>query len=216
MPITILDGIVIGVALFSAVLAMVRGFSREVLSVASWVGAAAAAYFLYPVLLPYAKEYTTSDTVAVVGSAAAVFLVALIVISFITMRVADFIIDSRIGALDRTLGFLFGAARGILLVVVAMLFFNWLVAPQQPGWVTTAKSKPLLDNLGSRLVALLPEDADATILDRLRGKPAEGAPAEGAPAEGGPAESGGAAEDPDAATGGTGQTPAEEVPATNG
>ncbi len=199
MPITILDGIVIGVALFSAVLAMVRGFSREVLSVASWVGAAAAAYFLYPVLLPYAKDYTTSDTVAMVGSAAAIFLVALIVISFITMRIADFIIDSRVGALDRTLGFLFGAARGILLVVVAMLFFNWLVAPQQqPGWVTTAKSKPLLDNLGSRLVALLPEDADATILDRLRGKPAEGT------------------EDPDGATGGTNQAPAEETPATNG
>ena len=52
------------------------------------------------------------------------------------MRIADFIIDSRIGALDRTLGFLFGAARGILLVVVAMLFFNWLV-PAEPaglGW----------------------------------------------------------------------------------
>ena len=119
------------------------------------------------------------------------------------MKIADFIIDSRIGALDRTLGFLFGAARGILLVVVAMLFFNWLVAPQQqPSWVTTAKSKPLLDNLGSRLVALLPEDADATILDRLRGKPTEG--------------EGGAAEDPDGAAGGTNQTPAEETPATNG
>ena len=203
MPITILDGIVIGVALFSAVLAMVRGFSREVLSVASWVGAAAAAYFLYPVLLPYAKDYTTSDTVAMVGSAAAVFLVALIVISFITMRIADFIIDSRIGALDRTLGFLFGAARGILLVVVAMLFFNWLVAPQQqPSWVTTAKSKPLLDNLGGKLIALMPENADATILDRLRGKAG--------------ATEGGAAEDPDGASGGTNQAPAEETPATNG
>jgi membrane protein required for colicin V production len=135
-------------------------------------------------------------------SAGAVFLVALIVISFITMRIADFIIDSRIGALDRTLGFLFGAARGILLVVVAMLFFNWLVAPQQqPTWVTTAKSKPLLDNLGSRLVALLPEDADATILDRLRGKPAGGE---------------GTTEDPDAATGGTNPAPAEDTPATNG
>ena len=70
MPITILDGIVLGVALFSAILAMVRGFSREVLSVASWVGAAAAAYFLYPHLLPYASQYTTSGTVAMIGSAA--------------------------------------------------------------------------------------------------------------------------------------------------
>ncbi len=52
MPITIFDGIVIGVTLFSAVLAMVRGFSREVLSIASWVGSVAAAYYLYPLLLP--------------------------------------------------------------------------------------------------------------------------------------------------------------------
>ncbi|WP_377288005.1 CvpA family protein [Rhizobium sp. SG2393] len=190
MPtITILDGIVLGVSLFSAILAMVRGFSREVLSVASWVGAAAAAYFLYPYLLPFAKQYTTSDNVALAGSAAAIFLVALIVISIITMRIADFIIDSRIGALDRTLGFLFGAARGLLLVVVAMLFFNWLVAPaQQPDWVTNAKSKPLIDNLGGKLIALLPENADATILDRLRGKaPATGSETEAAPAEQAPA-----------------------------
>ena len=197
MPtITILDGIVLGVSLFSAILAMVRGFSREVLSVASWVGAAAAAYFLYPYLLPFAKQYTTSDNVALAGSAAAIFLIALIIISFITMRIADFIIDSRIGALDRTLGFLFGAARGILLVVVAMLFFNWLVAPaQQPEWVTTAKSKPLLDSLGAKLIALLPENADAAILDRLRGKTTPGeAESETAPAE---------------------QAPATDTPATN-
>ena len=170
MPITLLDGILIAITLFSAVLAMVRGFSREVLAVASWIAAAAAAYFLYPVLTPLALKYTSSEKIAMIGSAAVVFLVALIVVSYITMRIADFIIDSRIGALDRTLGFVFGAARGVLLVVVAMLFFNWLVAgPKQPGWVAEAKSKPLLDSLGSRLVNMLPENADATILERLRG-----------------------------------------------
>lgn len=98
MPITIFDGIVIGVVLFSAVLAMVRGFSREILSIASWGGSAAAAYYLYPYLLPYAKKYTDDDRIAIVGSAAVVFLIALIVISFITMKIADFIIDSRVGA----------------------------------------------------------------------------------------------------------------------
>ena len=43
MPITLLDGILLAITLFSGVLAMVRGFSREVLSVASWAIAAAAA-----------------------------------------------------------------------------------------------------------------------------------------------------------------------------
>lgn len=169
MPITILDGIVLAVTLFSAVLAMVRGFSREILSVVSWVAAAAAAVYFYPALMPYASKYTQSHTIAMIGSVALIFLVVLIVISVITMRIADFIIDSRIGALDRTLGFLFGAARGLLLVVVAMMLFNWLVTPsQQPKWVSEAKSKPLIDSLGKKLANMLPENADSKLFNRLR------------------------------------------------
>jgi membrane protein required for colicin V production len=110
-------------------------------------------------LVPYAKKYTDDDRIAIVGSAAVVFLIALIVISFITMKIADFIIDSRIGALDRTLGFLFGAARGILLLVVAVAFWNWLVdADHRPGWVNNAKSKPFLDSMVVKLQSVLPEE----------------------------------------------------------
>ncbi|PZM16987.1 CvpA family protein [Rhizobium tubonense] len=158
MPITIFDGIVIGVVLFSAILAMVRGFSREVLSIVSWGGSAAAAYYLFPLLMPYAKRYTDDERIAIVGSAAVVFLIALIIISFITMKIADFIIDSRIGALDRTLGFLFGAARGVLLLVVAVAFWNWLVdTAHRPDWVNNAKSKPFLDSMVVKLESMLPE-----------------------------------------------------------
>jgi len=170
MPITLLDGILIGVTLFSAILAMVRGFSREVLSVASWVAAAVAAYYFYPLLVPYVLEYTGNAQLAMAASAGIIFLVALIVVSVLTMRIADFVIDSRIGALDRTLGFLFGAARGILLVAVAMIFLNFLApGPKQPSWVSEAKSKPLLDSIGERLKSALPEDADTLIIDRLKG-----------------------------------------------
>lgn len=192
MPITIFDGIVIAVVLFSAVLAMVRGFSREILSIASWVGSVAAAYYLYPLLLPYARNYTDDDKIAIAGSAGLVFLVALIIISFITSRIADFIIDSRIGALDRTLGFLFGAARGLLLLVVAVAFWNWLVdVKTQPQWVTQAKSKPFLDGLVGKLEAVLPDDIEPQIRARILGKQPEAtteqAPADEAPATNQPA-----------------------------
>lgn len=170
MPITIFDGILIGITLVSAMLAMIRGFSREVLAVASWIGAAAAAFFLYPYLEPFALEYTSSATLASVGAAATIFLISLIILSFITMRIADFIIDSSIGILDRTLGFIFGAARGILIMVVAVQFLNWLIAiDNQPAWIASAKSKPLLDGLGDTIISLLPEDADKTLIDRIRG-----------------------------------------------
>lgn len=197
MPITIFDGIVIGVVLFSAVLAMVRGFSREILSIVSWGGSAVAAYYLYPKLVPYAKHYTDDDRIAIVGSAAVVFLIALIIISFITMKIADFIIDSRIGALDRTLGFLFGAARGVLLLVVAVAFWNWLVdEAHRPDWVNNAKSKPFLDSLVVKLEAALPEKlaqiVRTNVIDKIQPEkqqlnedgtaPSDAAPSDDAPA----------------------------------
>ena len=101
MPITLLDGILVGFTLVSAMLAMVRGFSREVLSVVSWAAAAAAAFFFYKPVLPYIKPYVDNDKIAMAASAGAVFVIALIVVSVITMKLADWIIDSRIGALDR-------------------------------------------------------------------------------------------------------------------
>jgi len=180
MAITLLDGILLGITLVSAVLAMVRGFSREVLSLVSWAAAAAAAYLFYKPVLPYLQPYINNETIAKIAAAGAVFLVVLIVVSLITMKIADFIIDSRIGALDRTLGFLFGAARGVLLVVVAMLFFNWLVPTGQPAWVSNAKSKPMLDSFGQQLIDLLPADPEAAIKQFKPGQEGQ-APATGQP-----------------------------------
>ena len=65
--------------------------------------------------------------------------------------ISDAILDSKIGALDRSLGFVFGAARGFLLGVVAFAIFNWLVAEkQQPEWVKTAKTRPMLTETADR------------------------------------------------------------------
>ena len=167
MPITLLDGILIGFTLVSAILAMVRGFSREVLSVASWVVAALAAYFFYPTVLPFVTPHVHNAKLALGIAAAIVFLIALIVVTVVTMKIADLVIDSRVGALDRTLGFLYGAARGILVVAVALLFFNWLVGNNPPGWVTHAKSRPLLDGIGQRLEAMLPADPEDSVLKKF-------------------------------------------------
>ncbi len=201
MTVTLLDGILLGVTLVSALLAMVRGFSREVLSILSWVAAAAAAFFFYQPLTPYVQPYIDNEKVAMVAAAAIVFILTLIVVSFITLRIADFIIDSRIGALDRMLGFLFGAARGILLVVVAMLLFNFLTPPEsQPTWIANARSKPLLDDLGSRLEAAVPEKPiellPAELREKLEGDDGDAAPAEPTTIEG--------------VIGGTNDTPADE------
>lgn len=178
--ITLLDGIVVVVVLVSALLAMYRGFLREILSIASWAAAAVVAVMFHKQMLPTVKVYIPNDQVALIVTIAGLFLITLLLVSWITMKISDFVLDSAFGALDRSFGFLFGAARGLLLLVVAMQFFNGFVPPQQqPHWVAAAKSKPILDTLGTKLLALLPENAEEAILKRLKPK----APDDGTPAE---------------------------------
>src|SRR5271166_4883347 len=166
-----LDLAVIAIVLVSALLSMLRGFSREVLAIGSWAAAAAAAYYFYPLVLPYATPYIHKEIVAQAVSAAAVFFVTLIVVSLFTVRLSDAILDSKIGALDRSLGFLFGAARGFLLGVIAFSIFNWLVAEkQQPEWVRTAKTRPALTESADKIIAMLPEDAANTIDGWIKAK----------------------------------------------
>jgi membrane protein required for colicin V production len=112
-------------------------------------------------------------------AAAIVFFATLIIVSLFTVRLSDAILDSKIGALDRSLGFLFGAVRGFLLAVVAFAIFNWLVGDkQQPPWVQTAKTRPILVDTADRIVALLPEDAASTLETWIKSKSAAAAGAD--------------------------------------
>jgi len=169
MSITLLDVVLIAVMLISGLLAMVRGFMREVLSIAAWVVAAAATLYAYAKLLPLAKQYFNNDIVAAAAVVGGVFLGTLLLISIVTVRISDMVLDSRVGALDRTLGFLFGLARGLIIVVVAFQFFIWLVPDRsQPQWVKSAKSRVVLVGTGQWLISMLPEDPESTILKKFK------------------------------------------------
>lgn len=178
---TLLDGIFIVFTLVSALLAMVRGFSREVLSIASWVIAGLGAWIAYPFLSPYLVEPLGRQLYADLAAAAIIFLIVLTIVTVITMRIADFIIDSRIGALDRTLGFIYGVARGVVVMAVGLLFFQWLQAGDQYEWIENAKCRAILDPVGKEIAALLPEDPERDLFDRFLGGADEEttAPAEG-------------------------------------
>jgi len=169
MPITLLDILLLVVMLISGLLAMIRGFMREIMSIGAWGVAALATLWSYSRVLPIAKQYVSNDMVAAGVTVGGIFLLTLLVVSIITVRISDMILDSRVGALDRTLGFLFGLGRGLVIVVVAFLFFAWLVPERsQPEWVRGAKSKVVLQSTGQWLMSMLPDDPESTILKRLK------------------------------------------------
>jgi len=177
-----LDIGLIVIILISALLAMLRGFTREILAIASWGAAALAAIYFHPLVLPVVQQqfHVNKPVVAVAISAAIVFFVVLIVVSVITVKISDVILDSKVGPLDRSLGFVFGAVRGLLLCVIAFVFFTWLVPEKsQPIWVKDARMKPLLQSTGHQLLAMLPDDPEGILAKLKKPKPSDETPAEG-------------------------------------
>jgi len=155
VPISWLDVILIVIMLISGFLAMVRGFTREVLSIFSWAVAAVAALYLTPKYASVLDPYIHNPSIAQIAFAAGVFIITLIVVSLITFRISDSVLDSRVGALDRTLGFIFGLARGFLLVAIVFILFTAL-ARDQPEWVRNARSYPILQRTQVAIESLLP------------------------------------------------------------
>jgi membrane protein required for colicin V production len=171
-----LDIFLIVVMFISGLLAMVRGLIREVLSIAGWGAAAGAALFAYAKVLPSAKSYfgTLNEYVVTGGTIAVAFIGTLIIVSVITVKISDKSLDSRIGALDRTLGFLFGLARGLLIVVVIFAFYDWFQPKSQPSWIANAKSLVVLKNLRDDIISMSP-DIEAWY-SRYKKKEGAGAP----------------------------------------
>jgi membrane protein required for colicin V production len=172
-----LDIFLIVVMFISGLLAMVRGLIREVLSIAGWGAAAAAALLAYTKVLPWAKSYfsTLNEYVVTGGTLAVAFIGTLIIVSVITVKISDKSLDSRIGALDRTLGFLFGLARGLLIVVVMFAFYDWFQPKSQPGWIANAKSLVVLKNLRDDIISMSP-DIEAWYSRYKKQKEGAGAP----------------------------------------
>lgn len=157
LNVNLTDAAVIAVVILSGAFAFVRGFVREVLVVAAWIGAAFATLYSFSYLKPVLREYISSTLIADAATGLAIFIVTLVVLSLISHGIAARVRGSSVGALDRSLGFLFGLARGAVLVCIAYLVLTWfLPVSDQPAWIRDARVTPLVDQASAALLKLVP------------------------------------------------------------
>jgi membrane protein required for colicin V production len=170
---TIVDGIVGGVIVISAILAYARGFVREALSIGGWILAAVVAFIFAPNALPLIREVPylgdfigDSCELGIMSAFVAVFAVALIVISLFTPLFSTAVQRSVIGGVDAGLGFVFGVARGVLLVVVALIAYDRVVGSEPVPMVADSRSAQIFARLQGDIEDQIPEDAPGWIMSR--------------------------------------------------
>jgi len=153
-----LDYILLAIILISTVLSFLRGFTREVLSIANWVLSIYAALALGGYLASFIKDYVGNENLAMTISYVVVFLAIMVVASLITSRLANRLQSSSIGPLDRTLGIIFGSLRGFVIACLGYLLLV-LIVPQgdEPDWLTSARLYPAIQTGSAALLATIPE-----------------------------------------------------------
>ncbi len=157
LPINLADLIVIIVLVVSGIFAFVRGFVHEVLAVASWVGAGFVTLYAYPHVQPYVLGVITVEFIASLLTGVGLFLVTLVLFSVLTRILSNRIQHSSLGALDRSLGLLFGFARGAVIVVLAWIALTYMVVEdERPGWIQEARTRPLMERGAEMLMTLVP------------------------------------------------------------
>jgi membrane protein required for colicin V production len=168
---TVVDAAVLGIVAISAMLAFARGFVRELLSIAAWVGAAVAAFIFAPAVEPLMREVPvlrdiigTSCELGLLAGFAVVFAVALVLFSIFTPLLAGAVQNSALGPVDKGFGFLFGVARGALLVLIAFLVYDQVIgADGGVVAVDQSRSRALFADLQSDIGRQLPEEAPAWV-----------------------------------------------------
>lgn len=170
---TIFDGVVAGVIIISAILAYSRGFLREVLSIAGWAAAAIVAFLFaaraQPLIMeiPYVGDFIgASCEMGIIAAFAVVFVITLIVVSFFTPIFSGAIQRSFIGGLDAGLGFLFGVARGVLLVIVGLVAYDWIGGDEPIDVITESRSAEIFADSQGWLEAQVPQDAPGWVLSQ--------------------------------------------------
>lgn len=161
---TIIDGVVAAIIVISALLAYSRGFVREAMAIAGWIGATILAFIFADQVKPLIKQIPVlgdfigdSCELSVIAAFAAVFAVALVVVSIFTPLFSSIVQRSALGGLDQAFGFLFGVARGILLVAVAFFVYDTVLSTQDIDMVKDSRSAAIFSQMTGQIEGRDPE-----------------------------------------------------------
>ncbi len=167
------DFLVFGAILLFGLWALMRGFVSSFLWISGWVAAGFATIYGLPFAEPLARDLIPGETVAKAAAAVTIFILTLIVVSVISNQISSAVRGSSLGALDRSLGFLFGGAIGGSVVCLGYILLSWLSndLTKHPAWVLNAKTLPAIQQGADFLRAMVPGETQGAArgaVDRAR------------------------------------------------
>jgi membrane protein required for colicin V production len=150
------------ILLISGLLALVRGFVREALSVTAFVAASLATLWAMPAFYEPARAMIDPDWVAPFAVGALVFLIIYLAVTFVTSSLSQGLAKGEdVSVVDRLLGFIFGVVRGLVLLALGVIFYTaaFGVDGRPPEQITSARIYNMVNATARALQVLAPESS---------------------------------------------------------
>ena len=159
------DTIILILLFLSSFFAMLRGFTKETLSILSWLLAITASFVSYAntSTREYASGLIQPEWLAYSLLVGITFILTLIISAFIAGKISKLILKSNIGILDRIFGILFGFFRGYIVVMILFAMLTWLFDENEPKWLTNSMFYSHLNNSLQKANSILPDNPSQII-----------------------------------------------------
>lgn len=155
-----LDLIILGVIGLSTLLAFSRGFIKEMLSILGWIGAVIATVAFLGPARPVVRQYIAEPLLADIAAGIGIFVVTLVLCGMLNHWISAQVRGNGMGALDRSLGLVFGLVRGSVVVCAAYILMAWALpnSAERPDMVNEARMLPVVERGAAFILTLLPDD----------------------------------------------------------
>lgn len=169
-----LDLIILGIIGLSTLLAFSRGFIKEMLSILGWIGAVIATLAFFGPARTIVRQYIAEPLLADIAAGIGIFVVTLVLCGMLNHWISAQVRGNGLGALDRSLGLVFGLVRGSVVVCAAYVLMNWALPnpAERPDMVNEARTLPAVQRGAEFILTLLPDDilktGEDAINDSLR------------------------------------------------
>lgn len=152
---SIADLVIILIVLVSTIIG-IRGFIREVFSLAAWGVSLAGAYIGAEIGATYLEGFINEQSVQVGIAFAVIFLVLLVATSILSLIVTRVLSIGGVSGVDMPLGMVFGFGRGVIIVALLIMLGIFMDMTEQAWWesaVLVEYFNPVVDMLRSLMSA---------------------------------------------------------------
>jgi len=153
-----IDLVIIGIIVLSALISLIRGFVKESISLVTWVVAGLLALRYYGPMADLLEPFINSVTLRQWVGGGILFVATLVVGAIINFIVSQLVSRTGLSGTDKTLGVVFGGARGVLIVTMIVLLASLTPMPEASWWQDSLMIE-FFQQLAEWVKCVIPADA---------------------------------------------------------